>query len=281
MASRCVCGRSASFPLCDGSHGDAWACGTAAAAVGLCVVAGPHLSSLAERLAWEEGGEVLHRLTGPVTATRAIVLSDGSDLAYLQAELQRLTAGSLRGVAVDTPRAALGALLPLAPVSQACPDDPRQVWRAVRDALKADASPPPRLARGFLSHAAADEPWLLPAVESLRRNAGAELYVCADSIPSGAAWREHIEDALRRAERLVFVGSDASFASTYCAFEFGVATALGVPCRVVRVDEAPLPAWMGHLQATDVPRLRRIRPWLEPSEALEEALLDCLAPEVS
>ena len=53
--------------------------------VGLCVVAGPHLASLAERLAFEEGGQALHRLEGPVSAARALVLSDGTDLALLGA----------------------------------------------------------------------------------------------------------------------------------------------------------------------------------------------------
>ncbi len=161
---------------------------------------------------------MLHRLAGPIAAIRAIARPAGSDLAYLPAELQRLTADSLRVAAVDTPRAALGARLPLAPVSQACPDDPRQVWRAGRDALKGAAEPPPLLARGSLSHAAADEPWWPPAVESLRRNAAAERFVCADSVPSEPAWCEDIEDAPCRSERRAFVGSEASFASTYRAF---------------------------------------------------------------
>jgi len=278
MPPRCVCGRSERFPICDGSHGDAWTCGTPTTTVGFCVVAGPHLSSLAERLAWEEGGQPLHRLEGAVTASRAVVLSDGTDLAFLAAELERLTAASVLGVAVDAPGAALGKLLAGGPVTSACPDDPRRIWPAVRDALRGESTPAPPLARGFLSHAAADESWLLPAVETLRRHAGAELFVCADSIPAGSAWREHIETSLRSAERLVFVGSAASFASTYCAFEFGLATALQLPRRVLRVDDTPLPPWMGHIQAVDIPRWRRIRPWLSRADAVEEALLDCLAP---
>ena len=147
MTSRCVCGRSATFPICDGSHGDAWSCTAAERTVGLCVVAGPHLSSLAERLAYEEGGQVLRRLRGPVTASRAVVLSDGTDLAFLAEELGRLTASEVRGVAVDTPTATLRKLLHGAPVSSACPDDPRRIWPAVRSALSTEPEPPVPLAR--------------------------------------------------------------------------------------------------------------------------------------
>ena len=111
---------------------------------------------------------------------------------------------------------------------------------------------------------------------SLRRYAGAELFLCGDSIPTGAPWREAIEGALHASECLVFVGSHASFGSTYCAFEVGMATSMSLPVRALRVDDAPLPAWMAHLQVIDIPRQRQMRPWLTSEEALEDAVLTCL-----
>lgn len=277
MSGRCVCGRSARFPLCDGSHGDAWSCSGPTSAVGLCIVAGPHLSSLAERLAWEKGGRVLSALEGSVAAAQAIVLSDGTDLAYLRTALERLEAPVVRGLVVDGPAAALGVVLPGAPLASVRPEAPEKLYRAVWDALSGQSTPVEPLRSGFLSHAALDEPWLLPIVEDLRRNAGAELFVCADSIAEGEAWRSRIDEALRSADRFVFVGTPASYASTFCAYEFGMATALGLPRRILRVDATPLPAWIGHLQATDLPRILHHRPWLSRRDALEEALLSFLA----
>jgi hypothetical protein len=208
------------------------------------------------------------------------VLSDGTDLPALHAELARVTAGSTRGVTVDVPAAVLQVLVD-GPVASARPDDPKHLWRAVQQALRADSQPVAPLCKGFLSHAAVDEARLMPILHALRTYAGAELFLCADSIPAGGDWRTSIEHALRGAERFVFIGTVASFASTYCAFEFGLATALELPIRIVRVDDVPLPSWMGHIQAMDLPRRLTQRPWLTPDDALEEAMLECLDPETS
>ncbi len=96
------------------------------------------------------------------------------------------------------------------------------------------------------------------------------------SIPAGAHWREDIEAALVAADRFVWIGSEAAFQSTYCAYEVGQAVARGTPCRVIVLDGTPPPPFVGHVQAVDLVRHRQRRPWLSQEEALIEAFLDAL-----
>lgn len=213
---RCVCGRSERFPICDGSHGDGWTCTEARRSVGLCVVAGPHLISLGERLAHTHGGVVAHALDAPVTAQRVWVLTDGSDLDAVQADLRQVTAGpDRRVVVVDAPARSVHAAFGDWPVCEAHPEDPLHLWRAVQTALKQDATRTGPLPSAFVSHAVVDEPVLQPVVDYLRRWTDADLFLCADSIPAGADWRTDIDAALARSERFVWIGSEAAFQSTY------------------------------------------------------------------
>jgi hypothetical protein len=83
--------------------------------------------------------------------------------------------------------------------------------------------------------------------------------------------------ALYRAERFVWVGSEASLRSTFCAFEIGWARSRGIPARAVSLDGSLPPPFFADVQAVDLPRRRAARPWLSDDEALVEALLDALA----
>lgn len=273
---RCVCGRSAVFPICDGSHGSGWECSAGAAQVALCVVAGPHLQSLAERLAHERSGVAAHRIEGAVRAERLIVLTDGLDLDLVESALGRITATNRVVVVVDAPTAVVASRFAGWEVRSAHPEDPLHLWRAVSTALKSPAAPKLELPTVFLSHAVADEAVLQPILDYLRDWTGVELFSCADSIPSGTEWRARIQAALVASERFVLVGSEASFRSTYCAFEVGFAMALEKSCRVVVLDGSPPPAFISHVQATDAVRHRHRRPWLTPQEAIMDVLLDAL-----
>ncbi|MEZ4318098.1 MAG: TIR domain-containing protein [Myxococcota bacterium] len=273
---RCVCGRSQRFPLCDGSHGEGWECADQARAVGTCVVAGGHLASVAERLAHREGGVVAHRVEGEISADHLIVLTDGTDLDVLQAELVRVRARERRVIVVDAPVECVASGFAGFHVHRAAPDDPLHLWRAVLAALEGEEVRARPVPRAFLSHAVADEPVLQPVVDYLRRWAGAELFLCADSIGAGDAWRTTIDQALRDCEVFVLVGSAASFASTYCAYEVGMATALGKPCRMVILDGALPPPFIAHVQAIDLMRHRNRRPWLGDTDALIDGLLDAM-----
>ena len=75
---------------------------------------------------------------------------------------------------------------------------------------------------------------------------------------------------------LVLVVSVASVASTFCAFETGWARKAGMPIHSISLDGTPPPAFIGDVQMLDLVRYRAARPWLTPSEALTEGLLEQL-----
>lgn len=273
---RCVCGRAASFPICDGSHvSDDWRC-DAPERIDTCVLATGHLLSVAERLAHALGAVAVHRLARRPPAARClIVLTDGSDLDALLAEAARIEAPERRALIVDAP-SSVALAFPGWAVQQVRPATPLELWSALRRAVREEARPLPLQApRTFVSHAVADEARLEAPLAALRRR-GVPIFLCADSIPAGAVWHRQIIDALQAAERLVFVLSEASAASSFCAFELGYATARDLPVRIIALDEVAVPAFVQHRQAASVPRLVRRRPWLTAEEALLEALWGAL-----
>jgi hypothetical protein len=272
---RCICGRSARLPVCDGSHRDAgWRCAEATVH-GRVFAAGHHAQALAERLAHARGGSALQRLDGGVRAAELVVVTDGSDLGALQPELARVEARRTRVVVIGADHGLLTAALPGAELL-AVEDttDPALLWHRIANALDGPAiapvdARPPRL---FVSHAVSDEPRLAPVARALRA-LGIEVFLCGDSIRSGSDWRERIVEALRAADRFVLVLSAASRESTWCAFEAGVAVALGTPVQVLSLDGTDPPSFLAHLQMDDLARMRGLRPWLDADEALIDALL--------
>lgn len=130
---------------------------------------------------------------------------------------------------------------------------------------------------GFISHAVLDEPVLSPAVVYLRRYYKADLFTCADSIAPGANWQDAILTALAERQRFVGLLSQASRASHFCSFEFGVACALHKPIRLLSLDGSPPPVFLQHVQAADLPRLARQRPWLDMQDVLADELLKALS----
>lgn len=273
-SNRCVCGKSSRFPLCDGDHGGAdWSC-TGGDTIPVAVLGAAHLQSVADRLAHHLGGVAVHRRRH-LQAGRALVLTDGTDLLELRALLQRVDTPAVEALAIDVPGGAIQAALGV-PVREVPTHEPLQLWRALLQALEQPVCTE-TLRRGFLSHAVADEARLEPVVQYLRTEFGAELFVCADSIPGGADWRASIVSSLDEAEVFVLLVSDASVRSTYCAFEAGYALAKGIPVRMVMLESVAPPAYVSHLQGIDVPRSLARRPWLSADEALAEALLEALA----
>lgn len=273
---RCVCGRSERFPLCDGSHRGQWSCSTPAPEVEVAVIAAHHLSMVGERLAHELGGVAMQTVRHPTRAVRAVVLSDGTELDRLLQSVARVDAQERIAIVVDGAAALVGRALPDWSVRLARSDDASGLWGAVWEAMSAMPVEVPILRSAFVSHAVADEPQLQPVLDGVRR-AGAELFLCADSIELGTDWRARIEHALASSERFVFVVSEHSVRSTYCAFEAGFALARGRTPRLISLDGTLPPAFLAHLQAADIPRMVHRQPWLTPSEALMQALVDAIS----
>ena len=282
---RCVCGRSRSFPTCDGSHGArpdggaVWTCLPASAAFAeQGFLAGRANHNLAERLAFEFGGIPVHSTREPIEVGRLVVLTEGYDLPELEAALSRIRARD---------RVVWGLGEASAVVAEAfsgwtyvaIEDGGRSLWEELCRAARGELSParPVRLRRAFLSHAVADEGRLMPVVDRLRRTHQADVFVCADSIAAGAAWEPSIWRELTQRPTFLFAISKASVASVSCAFEAGAARALQKEIALVSLDGVTPPAFLQHLQSIDVPRRMAARPWLDAESALTAALLEAMA----
>ncbi len=264
---RCICGRSAHLPLCDGSHRtEDWSCDsgrrleTAFASVGA-------LENLSRRLAARRGG-----LVAPgVRCRRLVALTDGTDLVDLRRQVEGVEAEERVLIWVG-----VGALDVWPGWTHRAVTDGPGLWAELISAL--DGGPTAAAAlpeRVFLSHASADEESLEPLAAYLR-GLGVEVFLCADSIASGSGWQRQITKALDSAPAVLFMLSRASASSVFCAWELGYAMARGLPLRVVGLDGTAPTAPIQHLQVMDVPRLRRARPWLDESEAVLLAMLRAL-----
>jgi len=279
---RCICGKSSTHPICDGSHADAgWTCAsTAPDAAGLVIAASASLQSIAERVAHEFSGRAITEPATGLRADRLVVLTDGQDLPGLRGRVQGVTARqrTLIPISLDDTVAAWAfddfEVVSIGDV----PDS--ALWSAVAAALQATpapaaSTPSPSV---FLSHAVADEPKLDAVVNALRREFGVQVFSCADSIRSGSEWHNTIHRHLAQCDVFVFVASSAANASVFCAFEAGYALARGASIRVVALDDDGPPAHLSHLQAVSVPRQRAVRPWLNTEELVLDCMLTVLAP---
>lgn len=276
----CVCGRSAALPWCDGSHEDeAWACDVGARWSRLAFCASHRFENLALRLAAHYRGAVV-RPGQRVEADRCVVLVDGSDLDGVQASSAGVVADDRLVIAFGVPAPALRPLFPGAAIVDIGPTHAFAAWRKaceVIDGMSPEVAGEGALASAFVSHAVADEPIIAPATRVASQVFGARLFWCADSIPSGATWQADIVEALRSHDLFVYLLSGASRMSSFCAFELGMAYAIGKPIHVISLDGTMPPAFIQHLQAVDLPRLRRTRPWMDLDDLLIEQLLTALS----
>jgi hypothetical protein len=283
-AKRCVCGQSKRYPICDESHEEfGWRCDAQSAADASRVFAATiHLRNFAERLAHRFDGVALHRIDGPIRSPQLVVLSDGHGHGPLQASLDRVSYDDILAINVGLPAGGLQAAFPEArTVSIAEQTAAKPLWVAVENAVKHggfDPTPIHGLPSVFLSHAVADEPVLLPVISALRDHFGVSVFSCADSIDSGTAWKAEVEEQLRRAETVLFISSEAANRSVFCAFEIGMALARNKDLRIVTLAGSLPPSYIQDIQANDVERLLRRKPWLGPTDGLMEACLHALAP---
>ena len=282
QARRCVCGRSARFPVCDGTHtSETWSCAAPVPEAVLAVVSSPSLSTLAEKLAVSLGGVFVRPADPAPRVEELVIITDASDLGLVRALAGRITALRRRVIAVGVCPDLLAHAFPNA-VLVNIPDGPAPaLWtqlRAVASGTAAPAPLPARPRRWFVSHAVADEARLLPHITAMRDLLGLPVFVCLDSIHAGTDWSARIRVGLEHADALLFVLSESSARSTFCAWELGWAEARGLPVRVVRVDSTPPPAPIQHVQLVDAPRIAQARPWLDDEAALWSAILAALAP---
>jgi hypothetical protein len=281
----CVCGRSAQFPLCDESHVEqGWTCVVGAQHVQRLFCGSSRYRNLAQKLGWHFKGALVEVGEALPSADQLILVLDATEIAYPRAIFEQAGAPTTTVFCLSGPAAALGAVFPGAAIVPVEPVDLLEAFKWIRRFIKKDSEVSPQtpgqakpLASAFISHAVADEPLILPAVEFLRDSYQLELFLCADSIPPGAEWREKIELGLRSSDHFVNLVSTGSYGSTYCAYETGMAVALKRPVSLISLDGSRPPAFVQHLNAIDLQRQLLARPWLSRTEALVDALLQVLS----
>ena len=281
----CVCGRSAAYPICDNSHEDElWSCaqGPAQARVGFGA-SGPYIN-LARKLAAAYEGLCLTGDGEPGELLELLVLIvDGAHLEAPMALRAQVRAEQVVVVSLTKGAALLADVFEGATVHDLHAEDPRLVFKRVQLLLDGALGDEPPAVGGrrtlFLSHAVRDEPLVIPAVAHLKQWYGADIFTCADSIPPGSRWHDEIMDALRSQDIFVSLLSKHFLASGFAAFEMGCAYALDKPMAAISLDGSAPPAFVQHLQMADIPRLRRVKPWLETGDVLIDELMSLVSTE--
>ena len=91
----------------------------------------------------------------------------------------------------------------------------------------------------FVSYAHADAATVYPLLVDLR-DRGVNIWY-DEGIEPGSKWREELSSAIENAEKVLFVASKKSIASSNCERELDFALSLNVPVRVVYIEEVTLP----------------------------------------
>lgn len=281
----CVCGRSASFPLCDNSHEEeGWTCAVELAWNRLGFCASHRYTNLARKLASHyQAALVLPGEPHHIVDT-LVTIVDGTDLQYPTAVQSQIQARQRLVVSLGAARALLQTRLMANRIVDLSHISPLQAFSQIRQLLDEkvpesktsnpeSSQEPNSLASAFISHAVKDESLLLPAANYLRDYFQADLFLCADSIPSGSNWQDSIYTALRQQEIFVVILTQAVLASHFCSFEIGMAHALNKPILILSLDGSRPPAFIQHLQAIDLPRITQQKPWLTLADVLLEELL--------
>ena len=285
QAKLCICGRSQDLPFCDGSHdSEDWSCASGTEKVRFAFCATDRYRNLARKLAAHYQGVTCLAGEPYPDAEVLIFLLDGTDLEWPLA-VQANTSTDRRvvvslGVKVDL----LRRLFPGSEPVDLSQEQPLYAFKRISalidagdfQAAEEDTVPPTELRSAFISHAVADEPWILPVKDFLQSYYRVDVFTCADSIRPGNRWQAEILDALRQKEVFVFVLSEASLASHFCSFEIGCACALDKPISIISLDGSLPPVFVQHLQTVDLKRIRRTKSWLEIHDLLLEALLEIL-----
>src|SRR4051794_32402254 len=121
------------------------------------------------------------------------------------------------------------------------------------------------MASVFVSHSSRDRAVTERVVKGLRAAGFAGLFVDFDpeqGIPAGRNWERELYAQLRKTDAVVFLGSEASVASSWCLLEVGLARSLGRPVFPLRLQPGiglPLLADVQSIDLTDAePGLARL-----------------------
>ncbi len=279
----CVCGRSAVYPVCDNSHeGEGWTCAAESAWAEIGICASHRYQNLAFKLASHYHAALLLPGDAWPSVDRLVMIVDDTDLGFPVAVHGRARAEERLVVVLGVAGGLLGSHFPGSRVVDMPDVDPAAAFDRIQAVLDNNEAPtqiaaPVSLCSAFISHAVKDEVLILSAVNYLRRHFRADMFLCADSILPGARWQDTILSALEEKDHFVVLMSEATRASPFCSFELGVACAKGKPIDLISLDGTRPPEFVQDIQAIDLPRLLRSRPWLDPPDVLIQELMRALS----
>mmetsp|Transcript_8343 Transcript_8343/g.34949 ORF Transcript_8343/g.34949 Transcript_8343/m.34949 type:complete len:363 (+) Transcript_8343:28-1116(+) len=309
----CACGKSKTFPLCDGSHvAENWTCVSRTKVADFAVTSSPRYETIARKLSSELSATLC--LPGsqrgfPSEVGTLLVFTDSLDLAAVSDCYKKLRGRCKRAVVFSLGPGA--TLLPMhfancslwdlaelnvdvvevftvaLSVATGAVDHVQLQKTGVRQIIaQVEAEPSARematrkatrLHPAFVSHAVRDEHLLQKPIHLLREWYDADLFLCADSIPPTANWYEQIENSLRQSTVFIGLVSDSLVQSKFCAFEMGAAMALQKPMYLISLDGTMPPAFVQHLQCVDVPRMQRLKPWLQVEDIVLEEMIKAMS----
>ncbi len=276
---RCVCGRSKTFPLCDGNHvSTGWNCAIQESiSVERCFLASGNYASLSEKLAHHYNAVSANSQEGRIACEELIILCDGTNLERIHKEMRRINFQKQHLLVIGAPIEIVVRAFPESDLQQSVSDDFSILWMECKRALEAPKKIEDTRAKTFqsifVSHAVEDEVVLLPIVEYIRAFFDVEIFLCTDSIYSGSNWYQTIVDNLARSEKVLAINSASFYRSTFCAFEIGMTRSLNKQLSIITLDRTTLPAHMQDIQSQYVQRVQKNKPWLSEKEALSEIFL--------
>ena len=276
---RCYCGKSESYPRCDGKHTElGWSCGnTDDVDPILLFSASPKSYNLAQRVADHLQGTSILNARELFFCKTFVYFCDGSDYDHWAHLSSKINAD--RKILIN-----LGANLPhpndadwqvyyiaeneIYPIVEI-----EQILQGQSQAIKHLNSK-----KVFVTHAVEDEVRLEPIIQKLRQFLAWDLFVCNDSIKSGP-WFEQIRDKLQVCDIQLFIISEASNRSVFCAFEAGLGMAWAKSTTMVSLDGSKPPSYLQHLQMWDAVRIGKQKPWLNAQEILMNCILNALGSD--
>ena len=281
--ARCICKKSTKFPICDGSHThNGWSCKTNNQTnVEACFLTSSNYYPLVEGLSSQHLYPPVHKSKTNLRAEICYLISDGIDWDEISIQLQKVEADHWVIFSVyRDPQILLAALQKQMANEKKSTFEGRKIenddflFTEISHQLHTSTSDICQNAmvqtkKVFLSHAVGDEKILHRTINNLT-SFPVEFFICSSSIEVGSNWYEEILKSLELSDLFLFIHSHQSHSSTFCAFECGIAQTLQKKIRIFSLTPPPLPAYLQHIQAIDLQRIKSEQPWLTEEECISE-----------
>lgn len=268
ILKRCICKRSASYPLCDGSHQSATWCQSGSTSNVECIVIySQTLGSFAEWFAITHNYTLYQKATDLSNVSTVWVLFDGTDMDLLTVQLRRLPHPKQSWIHIGSVPYLSNSLAPFIGRSTHYHVEDIDITKFDINTLQPCPLANRQSQTIFLSHSIQDEYLILPVVERLQEEHDLELFLCAH-MPTNVDWYQTIEHNLQQSDAVWIFCSTHINQSTFCAFEIGMARGLDKVIVPISLDASPPPLYVQHRNISSIKRLQLQKPWLSPEQAL-------------